>query len=203
MYASMRIAIGRVDDNRAVMPHRLLQSMRVPPIGARLADGEFVAEALPRFDRRHGHARHSVHQEGQQQAMPVDRGPHRAVVEQVYDKALAFAQPHQRAGDRSVHGHGRAMTTAGGKAGIIYRHGQVFTGKHVASLAGQRPAMAAACPCRHCLAKPDQAGCSSAGSEEFVAIYGEWVAVHTSIYAKSFSTPQKVSNFSRRRSRAR
>ena len=68
----MRFGLDRVDDQWPVMTERFLQRMCVPPIGARLADGEFVTIGLTGFDSRHADAGHSIHQERNKQAMPMD-----------------------------------------------------------------------------------------------------------------------------------
>lgn len=63
-----------VNDERAVMAALLLKArMAVPPIGAGLADGEFVSEALARPDAGEGDAGDAVILEGEEEAVPVDR----------------------------------------------------------------------------------------------------------------------------------
>jgi len=48
--------------------------MAVVPVGARLHDRELVDERLARLDAGEAYARHAIHVEGQDQAVPVDRG---------------------------------------------------------------------------------------------------------------------------------
>ena len=69
-----RVGPGGVDDERAVMAGLLLKArMAVPPIGAGLADGEFVSEALAGSDAGEGDAGDAVILEGEEEAVPVDR----------------------------------------------------------------------------------------------------------------------------------
>ena len=70
-----RIRPGRIDDDRAIVPQRFLQTgMAVVPEGPRLNDRKLIDEGLPRLDPREADAWHAVHLERQQQAVPVDRG---------------------------------------------------------------------------------------------------------------------------------
>ena len=82
-----------------VVAHLLLEArVAVVPVGARLADRELVDEGLAGLDAGEADARHAVHLERHEQAMPVDRG---VLVQRVGDRepdALAFLQPDQRAG---------------------------------------------------------------------------------------------------------
>src|SRR3546814_9426183 len=72
---SNRVGVDRVEDQRAVMAELLLKTrMAVIPEGAGMPDRELVDEGFPGADAGEAHARHAVHLEGQQHAVPVDRG---------------------------------------------------------------------------------------------------------------------------------
>ena len=69
------IDAGRIDDERAVVPHRFLKvGVAVIPERPRLLDRELVDEGLARLDAGETDARHAIHLEREQKAVPVDRG---------------------------------------------------------------------------------------------------------------------------------
>lgn len=81
----------------------LLQAgMAVIPVGARLADREFVAEGLPWPDPGEADARHAVHLEGKQQPVPVDRGVFAEVVGDVETDVLPLSEADERPRNRAV-----------------------------------------------------------------------------------------------------
>ena len=108
-----RIGARRIDDQRTEMTHRFLQAgMAVIPIGARLANREVVGERLARANAREADARHAIHLEGQQNAMPVDGG---VFIQRVGDgeaRVLAFAKAYKRRRQRAVDGDGVAGAAA-------------------------------------------------------------------------------------------
>jgi hypothetical protein len=102
-----RVVTGWVDDDGAIVAHLLLQArMAVVPIGPRLPDAELVDEGLARLDAREADAGHTVHLEGQQQAVPVDRGFFVKRVGHRQADVLALPQPDQRSRNRAVDRHG-------------------------------------------------------------------------------------------------
>ena len=203
----VRVAIGRVDDDRPIMPHRFLQRVGMPPIGAGLPDREFVAEPFARLDRGHCHARHAVHEEWHQQPVPVDRGSHRAVVYEIDDEVLALRQPEQRPRKRTVHRHRGPATVTRGKCSVGHRHGQALARQDVASPARQGSGVIAPRPGRHRLPQADQAGRSGGSGQEFTAIerrpVGQGCDAHSPAYEMEAITPQSKSSLARSCLRAR
>jgi len=69
-----RIDAGRVDDDRSVEAVLLLiAAVAVIPVGARLDDRELIVEGLARPDPREADARHAVHRERHEHAVPMNR----------------------------------------------------------------------------------------------------------------------------------
>src|SRR5688572_18410512 len=70
-----RIGSGRINDDRTVMAKLLLKpAVAVIPIGSRLLDGEFIGKAGAGPDAGETNARHTVHLEWDNEAVPVNRG---------------------------------------------------------------------------------------------------------------------------------
>src|SRR3546814_1412970 len=81
-----RIGARRIDDDRAIVAELFLQArMTVIPVGPRLDDRKFVDEFRTRLDSGEADARHAVHLERQDQAVPMDRT---VLVEVIYDGEL-------------------------------------------------------------------------------------------------------------------
>src|SRR3546814_10785228 len=75
--------------------------MTVIPVGPRLDDRKFVDEFRTRLDSGEADARHAVHLERQDQAVPMDRT---VLVEVIYDgelRSLSFLEAYQRRRHRS------------------------------------------------------------------------------------------------------
>ena len=144
---SDRVDPGRIDDDRAEMPHRFLQPrMAVVPIGPRLADRELIDEGLAGLDARKADARHAIILKRQQQAVPMDR---RVLGERVGNRkadVLAFLEANQRAGDAAVDGDGMARAAADAVHRVTDAELDVFAGQHIA--ARRQAACAAARPAR-------------------------------------------------------
>ena len=98
-----RISALRINDDRPVMADLFLQAgMGMVPIGAVLRHGIFVGEGLARLDARKGDARHAVHLERYQQAMPVDGGVGVQPIGDLQRHFLAFAEAQQRCRRRTI-----------------------------------------------------------------------------------------------------
>ena len=87
----------------------------MPPIGAALADREVVGEPFAGTDTGKAHPRNTVELERDEQAVPVDRAVLGERVGDVEPRLLAFAQSHQRPGNRPVYRHGMSRAVAGGE----------------------------------------------------------------------------------------
>lgn len=97
------IGAGGIDDDRAIMPHLLLQAgMAVIPVSARLADRKAVGKAAARRNAGEADAGHAIHLERQQQAVPVDRGLLVQIVDDGERRVLPFAEAQQRRRHRAV-----------------------------------------------------------------------------------------------------
>src|SRR3546814_9186127 len=92
-----RIGARRIDDDRAIVAELFLQArMTVIPVGPRLDDRKFVDEFRTRLDSGEADARHAVHLERQDQAVPMDRT---VLVEVIYDgelRSLSVLEAYQR-----------------------------------------------------------------------------------------------------------
>ena len=125
-----RVGRGTLDDDRAVMPRLFLQArVRVPPVGAALADREFVGEGLARLDAGEADAGHPVELERHEQAVPVDRAVFVQIVRHMQPRGLALAQADQWPRHGAVYGEGVAraaasgeMMVADGKRDVLARH---------------------------------------------------------------------------------
>src|SRR3546814_1926666 len=83
---AVRMVARRIDDDRAIVAELFLQArMTVIPVGPRLDDRKFVDELRTRLDSGEADARHAVHLERQDQAVPMDRT---VLVEVIYDGEL-------------------------------------------------------------------------------------------------------------------
>ena len=85
----------------------------MPPICARLPDREFVGERLSGADAGEADPWNAIELEGQQHAMPVDRGIFREMVGDVQPYVLAFAQSDQRPWNCPVDGYRMTAPRAG------------------------------------------------------------------------------------------
>ena len=100
-----RVRARWINDQRAIHAHRFLHmAMAVIPISAMLPHQKFISEGLAWPNARKADARHAVHLERQQHAVPMYRGILLQCVadDQLY--ILALAQPHQRSGQSAVDG---------------------------------------------------------------------------------------------------
>ncbi len=117
-----RIGARRVDDDGAIVAHGLLQTrVAVIPVGARLLQRKLIDKGLARLDAGEADARHTVHLERQQQAMPMDRG---VLVQCVGDRqahVLAFAHPQHGGGQQAVDRHRMAGAPADDEFGTAHR----------------------------------------------------------------------------------
>src|SRR6266576_1825184 len=69
----------------------LLQSVvRVHPVAPTLFKRKIVSARTPRGNRILSHKRHAIHQVGQDQAVPMDRGGYRKLINNLYTEALGF-----------------------------------------------------------------------------------------------------------------
>lgn len=98
-----RVGACRIDHDRAVMAHLLLQpGMAVIPICPRLQNGKLIGEGRARPDSGKADAGDAVHVERQDQPVPVDRA---VLIERVFNMqpdSLPFLEPDQRPRDRAV-----------------------------------------------------------------------------------------------------
>ncbi|MNS31469.1 hypothetical protein D3C72_635260 [compost metagenome] len=119
-----RIDARRVDDDGAIVTHGLLQArMAVIPIGARLLDRELIDKGLARLDAGEADARHAVHLERQQQAVPVDRGVLVQGIGHRQSHVLPLAHPQQGRRQQTVNGEGVAGAAPDSEVGMP--HAQV------------------------------------------------------------------------------
>ena len=104
-----RVGPGGIDDDRAVMPDLLLQAgMAVVPVGARLPDRELVDEGRRRLDAGEADARHAVHLERHDAAVPVDRRILASWFSNGEPDILAFLETDERRRDGAVDRDGMA-----------------------------------------------------------------------------------------------
>ncbi len=127
-----RIAMFRLDDQRAVMAGLFLQAgMGMIPVGARLLHRKAVGECFARTDAGKGHARHAVHLKRHQDAMPVDG---RIRVQPVGDPqcdlvALAPAQKRRR--QLAIDGDGVAGTAVDDHGAAVYGKVELGSCRHL------------------------------------------------------------------------
>lgn len=99
------LAFRRLDDDGCVhAPLLLAAGVAVVPVGAGLPDLEAVGEGGARLDAGEAHHRHTVHVEGHENAVPVDRRVFREPVGDVDDDVLALLPVQGRPGDLTVDG---------------------------------------------------------------------------------------------------
>ncbi len=203
----IRFGLDRVDDQGAVMAKRLLQRMRVPPIGARLADGKLVTIGIARLNSRHAHPGYTVHKEGYEQSVPVNGSAMRTPIEEIDRQVLAFLEAHQGSWDGAIHGNTRPAARASGEGRVGDAHCKMFAGQNVAPAARDRAIETSACPRGHCTGKAKHSDPACARPQKFTAIDRDHRKLlyerYTLNYAGPGSTPQKFSRRSRNFCRAR
>ena len=199
--------LDRVDDQGAVMAKRLLQRMRVPPIGARLADGKLVTIGIARLNRRHAHPGYTVHKEGYEQSVPVNGSAMRTPIEEIDRQVLAFLEAHQGSWDGAIHCHTRSAARASGEGRVSDAHCKMFAGQNVAAAARDRAIETPARPRGHCTGKAKHSDPACTRPQKFTAIDRDHRKLlyerYTLNYAGPGSTPQKFSRRSRNFCRAR
>ena len=181
-----RIGAGRVDDDRPIVPHRLLKpGVAVIPVGAVLTDRELVDEGLARPDAREADARHAIHLEGQQHAVPVDRSVLVQGVGHRQTGVLALAEAKQRRRQQAVDRHGvsRSATDREGRMS----DGEVDGGADERRQIGPQARGPRLGPGRHQALQTQQAASDRSAAEKAAAIQSR--ARHdSSVLAQTIST---------------
>jgi len=140
------LARTRLDDDRTVQAGLLLETgVAVVPVGAALLEREAVGEGFAGLDAGVVEARHAVHLERQQDAVPMDRARHGQMVGNTQGHGVALAPSQQGSRDGAVDG-GRHARAAGDVDGCLadreieLRAGQnVLAGGHGCRTRQRRP----------------------------------------------------------------
>ena len=178
-----RIGAGRVDDDRPIVPHRLLKpGVAVVPVGAVLTDRELVDEGLARPDAREADARHAIHLERQQQAVPVDRGVLVQGVGHRETGVLTFAEAQQRRRQQAVDRHGVPRSAADREGRMSDR--EVDIGPDERGQIGPQARGPRLGPGRHQALQTQQAASGRSAAEKAAAIqshtrHDSWVLAQT------------------------
>jgi hypothetical protein len=85
--------------------------VRVVPVAAGVRHAEFVVEVLARLDRQLRHIGHAVHFQRQADAVPMDGGFHRQVVDEAHPQPGALAHSQLGARRRRAEGPGLGLET--------------------------------------------------------------------------------------------
>ena len=105
----MALAGGRLHHDGAVQTGLLLEArVRLVPVGAALLHQEAAGEGFARRDAGETDARHAVHAERQQDAVPVGRGGQAQPVGHAQGHRSVLFPARDRAGHLAVDGGGRA-----------------------------------------------------------------------------------------------
>ncbi|CAI8794765.1 hypothetical protein EMIT0P218_10428 [Pseudomonas sp. IT-P218] len=104
--------LALLDDQRADQATTELFAtvhMRVIPVAAGIGHTEFVIEVLPRQHRQLRHVRHAVHFQRQADAVPVNRGGNRQVVDESHPQPFTLAHAQFGAWRRRAERPGRGL----------------------------------------------------------------------------------------------